>query len=185
MKNRQPACFVLAPFLAVTAAAQAFDWETVQKIPAGTLVLVVTQQRTLCTLQKATGEQLFCRVTPADSRRAKPVADLVFNRPDVQQVYTGEPLKAETFDYSKGFLALMLAVGGGGGVDSAGQPTSFAGVKIGGPFSLDLQYDRIQGRNGFSTEGSPVLPLFRVPRFNATKDSKFIKVFAEPGWGYR
>lgn len=70
-------------------------------------------------------------------------------------------------------------------MDSSHQPTSFAGVKIGGPFALDLQYDRIHGKSGFSTEGSAELPLFRVPRFREDKEIKFLKLYAEPGVGYR
>ena len=80
----------------------------------------------------------------------------------------------------------MLAAGAGGGWDSAHQPTAFGGVKVGGgPFALDLQYDRLQGHSGFSTEGSAVLPLFRVPGYRHFSERKFVKFFAEPGLGYR
>jgi hypothetical protein len=188
MKNQQFALFLLTSLLAVTAPAQTLNWRAVQMISPGARILVVTKQRSLCSFQLATNEQLFCRVQSTDLRRQKPDVDLTFNRSDIQQVYTGRALEAETYDYSKGFLSLILAAGGGGGLDTAHQPTSFAGIKIGGiggPTSLDLQYDRIHGKNGFSTEGSAVLPLFRVPRFKPGKELKFVKFFAEPGLGYR
>jgi len=185
MKIQRIRLLLLIPFLAVTARAETLNWKIVQIISPGTRILVLTKQRTLCSFQKATDEQLFCRVHSTDLRHPKPDVDLFFNRSDIQQVYTGDALAAETYDDSKGFLSLILAAGGGGGLDTAHQPTSFAGIKIGGPISLDLQYDRIQGKNGFSTEGSAVLPLFRVPRFNPAKELKFVKVFAEPGLGYR
>jgi hypothetical protein len=188
MKIRHIALFLLISLLVVTAPAETLSWKTVQMISPGTRILVVTKQRTLCSFQTATNEQLFCRVNSTDTRHPKPDVDLTFNRSDIQQVYSGDALEAETYDYSKGFLSLILAAGGGGGLDSANQPTSFAGIKIGGmggPISLDLQYDRIQGKSGFSTEGSEVLPVFRVPRFKRAKEPKFVKVFAEPGLGYR
>jgi hypothetical protein len=188
MKIQHIALFLLAPLLAEAASAQTLNWKTVQAISPGTQILVVTKRQTLCSFQTATNEQLFCRVRSTDPRHPKPDVDLTFNRSDIQQVYTDDALKAETYDYSKGFLSLILAAGGGGGLDNAHRPTSFAGIKIGGmggPISLDLQYDRMQAKNGFSTEGSAVLPLFRIPSFKPAKERKFVKVFAEPGLGYR
>lgn len=91
----------------------------------------------------------------------------------------------DDYDSSKGFLSLILAAGGGGGWDFAHQPNAFAGVKVGGPVSLDLQYDRIEGHSGFSTEGSAVIPLFRIPRYQPFSTRKFVKLYAEPGLGYR
>jgi hypothetical protein len=88
-------------------------------------------------------------------------------------------------DMTKGFLNLILAVGGGGGLDANGQPTVAAGGKIGGAFTLDLQYDRMQGQNGFSTGGSAVVPLFRFPGPRENRNQHFIRVYAEPGIGYR
>jgi hypothetical protein len=81
----------------------------------------------------------------------------------------------------------MAAAGGGGGWDFAHHPNAFAGVKIAIelPVSLDLQYDRIQGHSGFSTEGSAVIPLFRVPAFRPFAEKKFVKIYGEPGVGYR
>jgi hypothetical protein len=103
----------------------------------------------------------------------------VFNRTEIREV------RIVHVDDSQGPFALLLAAGGGGGLDSTRQANSFAGFKVGGPFSLDLQYDRIQGKTGFSTEGSAVIPMFRVPRFRENKEIKFLKFFAEPGLGYR
>src|SRR5580658_288182 len=94
-----------------------------------------------------------------------------------------------TVDDSKGFIVTFLAVEAGGGWDSLRRPVSFAGVKLGapglGPSNLDLQYDRISGQNGFSVEGSGVLPLFRFPAFRPANDHLLFKLFAEPGVGYR
>jgi hypothetical protein len=185
MNNQHVALFLLSPLIAVSAAAETLNWNTVQQTPPDTLILVITKQRTLCSFQKATDEQLICRVRSTDSHHPKANADLTFNRTDIRYVYTGAALEAETYDYSKGYLSLILAAEGGGGLGSADQPTSFAGVKIGGPFSVDLQYDRIQGHDGFSTEGSAVLPMFRVPRFQVDEEHKFLKFYAEPGLGYR
>ncbi|MFZ1086949.1 MAG: hypothetical protein WAN35_18450, partial [Terracidiphilus sp.] len=105
--------------------------------------------------------------------------DLVFNRAEIRE------MRIVPMDDSQGPFAMMLAAGGGGGWDSTGHTNGFGGVKIGGPYSLDLQYDRIQGHNGFSTEGSAVIPIFRFPRFEENKNGRFIKIFAEPGVGYR
>jgi len=91
----------------------------------------------------------------------------------------------EDYDYSKGFLSLLAAAGGGGEVESTNQADWFAGAKIGGPLSLDLQYDMVRGHSGFAIEGEPVLPLFRMPRFRPDEARNFMKIFAEPGLGYR
>lgn len=185
MKSQYIALLLFAPLLAASAIAEELDWSTVQQIAPGTPIVVIAGQRTVCFFQKATSDQLTCRVHSTESHRAKPDTDVTFNRSEIRYVLTGDAFKSETYDYSKGFLALVLAAEGGGGLDSAHQPTSFAGIKVGGPFSVDLQYDRIQGNNGFSAEGSAVLPVFRVPRFRFDKESKFLKTFAEPGLGYR
>jgi hypothetical protein len=185
MNCRRITLSLFVPVLAATAAAQTLDWKTIQNIPPNTLILVVTRQRTLCTFQQATDQQLVCRVRGTGSHHPKPDADLTFNRADIQNVSMGRALQAKTYDDSKGFLSLLVAAEGGGGLDSAHQPTSFGGVKIGGPFAVDLQYDRIQGKSGFSAEASAVLPLFRVPHFRMNEDMKFLKFYAEPGLGYR
>ena len=185
MKNQRIVLFFFAPLMAASgAAAQTLDWQAVEKLSPRTWISVETQKRTECSFQKATDNKLFCEFTHEDwlsgfhDRRS----NLVFNREEIREVRIANH---DNYDYSQGPLSLLLAAGGGGGLDSNHQPTSFAGVKVGGPFSLDLQYDRIQGHNGFSTEGSAVVPLFRVPHFRKDKESKFLKLYAEPGVGYR
>ncbi len=180
--------FIILLFVMATpkAPAQALDWQAVERLSPRTWISVKTNVRTYCDFESATDEKLFCHlnsdgwfltiVDPLNRRRG---AYKTFNRRDVREV------RVEAYDWSSGPLSLILAAGGGGGLDSNGQPTSFAGVKIGGPFSLDLQYDRIQAHSGFSTEGSAQIPLFRIPRFRAEKQIKFVEVFAEPGVGYR
>jgi hypothetical protein len=187
MKNlRMLACVSAGLAAAIAAHAQTLDWPAVEKLAPRTWISVTTNVRTYCEFQSATNEKLFCQLnsddlflTIADPLNRRRGAYKTFNRGDIRGVHV------EAYDSSSGPLALMLAAGGGGGLDSNGQPTSFAGIKIGGPFSVDLQYDRIQAHSGFSTEGSAVIPLFRVPRFRADKQIKFVKVFAEPGVGYR
>ena len=50
---------------------------------------------------------------------------------------------------------------------------------------MDLQYDRLNAKNGFSVEGSGVIPLFRAPRYQPKNDRLFFRLYAEPGLGYR
>jgi curved DNA-binding protein CbpA len=187
MKKLRIVLFILASLIAASVAqAQTLDWQAVEKLSPRSWISVETQKRTQCEFEKATSDELFCHINPEDwlsgfSGRysEKRQVRLLFRREDVREVRT------VPFDYSQGPLSLLLAAGGGGGFDSAHQPNSFAGIKIGGPFSLDLHYDRIQGHSGFSAEGSAVVPLFRVPRFQVDKEIKFVKVYAEPGLGYR
>jgi hypothetical protein len=124
------------------------------------------------------GAQALCGHSTSKSQGCCPA----LNREDVSEVRLAPK---DDDDASKGYLSLILAVEGGGGWDFANQPNAFAGVKVGGPFSVDLQYDRIQGHSGFSAEGSGVVPLFRFPRFQPFSPRKFVKVFGEPGFGYR
>jgi hypothetical protein len=182
MKNQRIVLFLFASLMAASGAtAQTLNWQAVEKLSPRAWILVVTQKRTQCSFQKATDDKLFCELVHEDwlsgfyNRRS----NLAFNRAEIREV------RVVSWDDSKGPLALLLAAGGGGGLDFNHQPTSFAGVKVGGPFSLDLQYDRVQGHSGFSTEGSAVIPLFRIPRFREDKEIKFIKIYAEPGVGYR
>jgi len=65
------------------------------------------------------------------------------------------------------------------------QPSASFGTRLGGAITLDLKYDNIQGNSGFSTQGTGVLPLFRIPGPREDENKKFIKLFAEPGLGYR
>ena len=137
----------------------------------------------------AATDELFCTVNNAagSASRKLPDVELNFQRKDILTVHI------ELVDHSKGFLDMVVAAGGGGGLDYFHQPTEFFGVKLGGAFTLDLQYDRIQGNSGFSTEGSALIPLFRVPPIQKylipgmkqDRDRKFLKLYAEPGVGYR
>lgn len=83
------------------------------------------------------------------------------------------------------WLPFLAAAQVGGGWDSK-LPTAHAGIKLGiSPFDLDLQYDRIHGQNGFSTEVSGMLPVFRFPGPMADESRKYVRVYFEPGLGYR
>ena len=157
------------------------DWRMLEKLAPRTRIYVQTDHRTECYFERADADRLFCSGEWVQHKRAP---DMVFDRKDVRDVGPDPDMGPDPYDYSKGFLSLVLGAGAGSGVDSAGRPLAFGGVKVGGPFSLDLQFDRIQGRNGFSVEGSPLLPLFRVPRFHGG-GGRFVKLFAEPGLGYR
>jgi hypothetical protein len=172
MKNQHIVLFLFASLMVASGtAAQTLDWQAVEKLGWLTRISVKTQQRTICIFEKATDDKLYCRY-----RNTSDV--LVFNRAEIREV------RIAPYDWSQG-PPLIFAAGGGGGVDSAGQPTSFAGVKVGDLIVLDLQYDHIQGKSGFTTEGSAMLPLFRVPRPQEDKTKKYLKVYAEPGMGYR
>jgi hypothetical protein len=184
MKTSRIVLFFLASLAASSLAeAQVLDWHSVENLPPDTRIWVKGQKQSYCYFQRATDEKLLCRIRPKLSSSQKKNSDLVFNRADVLEVRL---TPTDDYDSSKGNLSLLLAVGGGGGWDFAHQPNAFAGVKAGGgPFTLDLQYDRIQGHSGFSTEGSAVIPLFRVPRYRPFSKRKFVKVYGEPGLGYR
>ena len=96
-----------------------------------------------------------------------------------------KPKAEPQYDPSKWF-SLVLGAQGGGGLDHAHDPTAFAGCKIGsGPLVLDLGYDRIHGSNGFSTELSGMLPIFRIPWKPKNESSQYLRFYAEPGVGYR
>jgi hypothetical protein len=100
---------------------------------------------------------------------------------------TTKPAPAPSDD-SKWF-DMLAAAEGSGGWDSnpKRQPTVFAGVKLGflGPVTLDLGYDRKQARNGFSTEFSAMLPVFRFPGPRKDESGNYLRIYAEPGGGYR
>jgi hypothetical protein len=193
MKYQHVARFLIGPLLAAPASlAQNVDWQAVQKLASGALIVVKTQRDTVCSFQRATDDRLFCSLKFTGSDYQKPNGDRVFNREAIQNVRTIISLSQyedENTDCSKGFIVPILAAEAGGGWSSGPQPTSFAGVKLSapgvGPTNLDLQCDRISGQNGFSVEGSAVLPLFRVPAFRPGNDHLLFKVFAEPGVGYR
>lgn len=161
-------------------AAQTLNWDAIARIKPYTVISVETQQWTRCVFVRVESDELFCQVVPRGlASLAKKSSYLMFDREEIRAV------RVEPIDMSKGFLDLIMAAGTGGGLDSAHQPVEFAGVKLGGAFTLDLQYDRIQGNNGFSTEGSAVLPLFRVPGPQLNQKRKYLKLYGEPGVGYR
>lgn len=181
MKQLQIVLFVFVALIASSgASAQNVDWQAIKKITPFTVISVQTQNWTRCLFKRATEEELFCQVVPRGlASLGKQSSYLMFAREDIRAV------RIEPVDKSKGFLDMIMATGTGGGLDSSHQPLEFAGVKLGGAFTVDLQYDRIQGKNGFSTEGSAVLPVFRVPAPQLNPKRKYLKLYAEPGVGYR
>jgi hypothetical protein len=98
------------------------------------------------------------------------------------------------------FLSTVLAMDGAAGFDAnrPSGPTLFGGVKIGLPVglkggypatllrtvTLDLGYDRMQSRGAVSAELSMMLPMGRFAGPD-TKHAKYVRVYAEPGAGYR
>jgi hypothetical protein len=90
-------------------------------------------------------------------------------------------------DLSKRPGFLFAIEGGGGWLSSpAPSPSAYGGVKIGlPPFILDMGYDWAQSRHGFSTEVSGLLPLFRTPGPQKDEKKNYLRVYAEPGLGYR
>jgi len=170
---------LLASFSAASVAQQV-DWKWLQQIRFSTPISVQTKDRkTGCRFEKVDADQLLCYAN-AQKTSGTNVSKFAFHRSDIRSVVV-----LTDYDDSKGFLTLMGAAGGGGAVDSAHQPDWFAGVKLGGPFSLDLQYDMLRGHSGFSIEGSPLIPILRFPRFNPDEDRNFVKMYAEPGIGRR
>jgi hypothetical protein len=99
------------------------------------------------------------------------------------------------------WLGLLMAVEGGAGWSTTPvlSPTAYAGVKLGLPvkltpgtppkklytFTLDLGYDRMASGGGFSTEVSAMLPVFRFPGPQKDKAKNYLRIYAEPGAGYR
>lgn len=84
--------------------------------------------------------------------------------------------------------AFFTAFEGGGGRFSSSNPgtTAYGGFKIGGAgVTLDLGYDRIPAHNGFSTEVSGMLPVIRFPRPQRNEMKNYLRIYAEPGLGYR
>jgi hypothetical protein len=164
-----------------SAIAQSLDWHAVKSLTTFTEIRVTTSQgQTACSFVRATEDQLYC--TTKGNRMPSSNGgdvDLIFERQEIRAI------TVQTYDYSKGFLAFLGGFGGGAGLDSAGKPSWFGGLKVGGPFSLDLQYDRLQGHSGFSVEGAAVLPLFRVLPFDPRREKSFLKFFGEPAVGYR
>jgi hypothetical protein len=95
-------------------------------------------------------------------------------------------------------LGFVFAADLGGGRDGIHQQASwFGGMKIGLPVrlrgnpapivrtvTLDLGYDRIQRRHGFSGELSMMLPIARFPT-PQTSGATYARLYFEPGAGAR
>lgn len=181
---------ILVASITASAAAQSrIYWQAVEKIKPSQRVRVQTDQSTICYFERADEDTLVCfraRSGLWDDSARRP-SRVIFRRAEVRSV------QLDRDDDSAGFRSLILAAGAGGGWDSSRSPTAFAGVKIGGPVTLNLGYDRLQGRSGFSTDGAVVISKFRVPRFQqyvqpvARENDKerFLRLYAEPGVGYR
>jgi hypothetical protein len=110
---------------------------------------------------------------------------LVLASPLLAQTASNSPPR-EPYDTSN-WLALLAAPEGGGGIGSGpSRPTAYGGIKLGVPyFTLDLGYDRVQARSGFSTEVSAMLPVWRYPKPQVDESKNFLRIYAEPGAGYR
>lgn len=81
---------------------------------------------------------------------------------------------------------MMAAQGGGGLLSNPGGSTAYGGVKFGiYDGILSLGYDRIQAHNGFSIDGSALLPLFRFPGPQRDETKNYLRIYAEPGVGNR
>lgn len=99
------------------------------------------------------------------------------------------------------WLEIVAAVQGAGGLDQyrTHSPEAYAGAKLGLPFSLwrkyppeklstftlDVGYDRVQAKNGFATEISTMVPVFRFPGPQRDESKNYVRIYAEPGVGYR
>lgn len=90
------------------------------------------------------------------------------------------------YDQSNWFPILMAAEGGSGFSPGSGQPAAYAGAKLGvGNVLLDFGYDRVRTQNGFSTQFSGMLPVLRFPGPQKDQSKNYLRVYAEPGIGYR
>jgi hypothetical protein len=89
-------------------------------------------------------------------------------------------------DPSDSLLLMVAAQGGGGLLSNPSGPTAYAGAKIGLVSAiLSLGYDRIQAYNGFSIDGSALLPVVRFPGPQRDETKNFVRIYAEPGVGDR
>jgi hypothetical protein len=190
MKNQHLATLLVAPLFATSAPAQqVLAWAAVEKLARGTPITVVeTYKEIPCTFERATDDELFCSATFVGAAHSQQTRDFTFKHNEIGGVQIDTPPRPQSddVDLSKGPLIMVFATGAGGGWDSAHQSTAFGGVKLGvGGLTMDLQYDRLNAQNGFSVEGSGLIPLFRFPAFRPGNDHLLLKVLAEPGLGYR
>ena len=122
-------------WFSVGADAQKVEWKWVQQLRPSTLISVQTRQgKTQCRFEVAVDDRLFCSTASPTTAKSASDSELVFHRADIQSMVV-----VMDYDYSKGYLSLLAAAGGGGAVESGNQPDWFAGFKIGGPLSVDLQ----------------------------------------------
>ncbi len=106
---------------------------------------------------------------------------------DDKQTPPGKTDSKPPADLSK-WPGLLIAFEGGSGLSTSPNPspTAYGGIKIGGSgFSLDLGYDRVPSHNGFSAELSGMLPVLRFPGPQKDDMKNYLRVYAEPGLGYR
>jgi hypothetical protein len=100
------------------------------------------------------------------------------------------------------WLEIVFAPSVGGGFDT-GSPrelSGFGGIKVGAgvlplhrhngreryrTVTLDLGYDRIRSYSGFSAELSVMLPIVQWPKPQADPRSNYLRIYGEPGVGYR
>ena len=99
----------------------------------------------------------------------------------------GSSRTATPEDLSTWFSLLLAAQGGGGvGADPQRRASAYAGIKLGAACcTLDLGYDRVAARNGFTGEFSAMLPVLRFPRPQLDPLKNYIRIYAEPGLGRR
>lgn len=97
------------------------------------------------------------------------------------------------------WLGLIMAAEAGGGwqANSSTAATVYGGVKLGLPFyfrqkpekaydlTLDIGYDRVRSNDAASVELSAMLPLFRMPGPQKEDKKNYLRVYVEPGVGYR
>jgi hypothetical protein len=109
-------------------------------------------------------------------------------------VYVPHPDESESFDE-------VYAITGGAGLDSSSprRPAQYAGIKIGAAccvrgkhpnedaltVTFDLGYDRLRARNGVSAALSVMIPVIRFPNPGMNETKRFVRVYAEPGAGFR
>lgn len=112
----------------------------------------------------------------------------------------GQPTAAPVERQLSDFLSIVLGADGAVGFDAKNpdRHTFFGGIRIGLPVAvkgkppddvlrtvtLDLGYDRMQSRGGFSGELSMMLPMGRFPS-PRTEEANYIRIYVEPGAGYR
>jgi len=161
-------------------------WDELGQLPPQTPIWVTTDRETACIFEKADEDQLFCRTIQSDldDARAKD-EELTFDRDQVRSVQIVPRRQRKELDDSRGSFDLMFAANGSFAPGPGNQPDIAAGGRIGRIISLDLNYDCIQGHSGFSVQNTAILPVLRYPQFKPGVRQKFVKLFIEPGVGYR